>query len=131
MGSDLRKALESCQVEIFTQPAPVGPIVNGASSGQFEADGTTRAPIAAGGVLNVEGDKLKLAGDSPEVGVTLTSVSDPDTSYFIPRNAMLINEPKRLMFLLRLQVLTRIFRSILRKTVAKSIIFTVKAPCRS
>lgn len=104
MGSDLRKALESCQVEIFTQPAPVGPIVNGASSGQFEADGTTRAPIAAGGALNVEGDKLKLAGDSPEVGVTLTSVSDPDTSYFIPRNAMLINEPKRLMFLLPAEV---------------------------
>ena len=87
-----------------TQPAPVGPIVNGASSGRFEADGTTRAPIEAGGALTVEGSRIKLVGDSPQVGVTLTSVSDPEVSYFIPPTAMLINEPKRLMFVLPKEV---------------------------
>lgn len=104
MGSDLRESLDACQLEIFTQPAPVGPIVNGASSGRFEADGTTRAPIEAGGALTVEGSRIKLVGDSPQVGVTLTSVSDPEVSYFIPPTAMLINEPKRLMFVLPKEV---------------------------
>ena len=46
MGPALRQSMEACQLEIFTQPAVVGPLLNGAvAATRTTADGaTTRVP---------------------------------------------------------------------------------------
>ncbi len=63
-------------------------------------DATTRVPLPmAGGEMAVlTGNGLKLVGDDPSVGITLTSVSDPDTSFFIPPVKVSPNTPKKLQF---------------------------------
>ena len=47
MGPALRQSMEACQLEIFTQPAVVGPLLNGAvAATRTTADGaTTRVPL--------------------------------------------------------------------------------------
>ena len=46
------------------------------------------------------GNGLKLVGDDPTVGITLTSVSNPDTTFFIPASRVSPNLPKKLQFVL-------------------------------
>ena len=47
--------------------------------------------------ISIYGDRLKLAGDSPEVGLTLRSVETGD-EHFSPAADMLVNSGQRLCF---------------------------------
>ena len=47
--------------------------------------------------ISIYGDRLKLAGDSPEVGLTLRSVETGD-EHFYPAADMLVNSGQRLCF---------------------------------
>lgn len=98
-GIALRKAMAACKVEIFTQPAVVGPLLNGGEATTRNADGTTRA-ISPGQMMQLTGRNLKLAGTDASVGILFTSVESPSTTVFIARNEVSINEPTRLMFVL-------------------------------
>ena len=104
MGPALRQSMEACQVEIFTQPAVVGPLLNGAvAATRTTADGaTTRVPLP--------GRNLKLAGTDPAVGVTFTSVETPSKKVFVPAEDVTINEPKRLIFVLPATVTDGLWR---------------------
>lgn len=100
-GMKLRDAMQECDLRIYTQPAMVGPLVNAVVSGLKTTDAngnTTRAAITAGGVVEIQGTKLKVVGEDASNGVTLTSADDPEMTYFIAPQQLLINEPKRLMF---------------------------------
>lgn len=102
-GKLLREALAGARLELFTQPAPVGPLLNGAVSTRSvtDADGVaTRAPLEAGDMCVLTGRNLKLAGADPAVGILLTSVDAPSTTYFIAPDRVSPNEPKRLQFVL-------------------------------
>lgn len=111
MGPALRQSMEACQVEIFTQPAVVGPLLNGAvAATRTTADGaTTRVPLP-GKNITLTGRNLKLAGTDPAVGVTFTSVETPSKSVFVPAEDVTINEPKRLIFVLPATVTDGLWR---------------------
>ena len=111
MGTDLREAMNSCRVEIFTQPAVVGPLLNGAVAQTRAADGTvaTKAP-QPGKNIRLTGRNIKIAGTDPTVGVTFTSVENPDTTVFIPLEDITVNEPKQLIFVLPAEVTDGLWR---------------------
>lgn len=76
-GKLLREALASARLELFNQPAPVGPLLNGAVSTRAAQPGvTTRVPLEAGDMCVLTGRNLKLAGTDPSVGILLTSVEE-------------------------------------------------------
>ena len=111
MGPALRQSMEACQLEIFTQPAVVGPLLNGAvAATRTTADGaTTRVPLP-GKNITLTGRNLKLAGTDPAVGVTFTSVETPSKKVFVPVEDVTINEPKRLIFVLPATVTDGLWR---------------------
>lgn len=111
MGPVLRQSMEACQLEIFTQPAIVGPLLNGAvAATRTAADGTTTRVPQAGKNITLTGRNLKLAGTDPAVGVTFTSVETPSTHVFVPMEDVTINEPKRLIFVLPAAVTDGLWR---------------------
>ena len=103
-GKLLREALASARLELFSQPAPVGPLLNGAVSTRTAtpaADGTTtRVPLEAGDMCVLTGRNLKLAGTDPSVGILLTSVDNASKTFFIAPSRVSPNEPRRLQFVL-------------------------------
>lgn len=111
MGSLLRQEMENCRLEIFTQPAVVGPLLNGAVAQTRATDGsvTTRAP-QAGKNIRLTGRNIKIAGTDPSVGVTFTSVETPSTKVHIPLDEITVNEPKQLIFVLPAQVTDGLWR---------------------
>lgn len=101
MGSTLREAMNACALEIFTQPAPVGPIINGAVAETHAADGTTTTRAPQGGRnLTLTGRNIKTVGTDETVGIYFTSVNNPSTVVKVPVEDITINEPKRLVFVL-------------------------------
>lgn len=101
MGSLLREEMDSCRLELFTQPAVTGPLLNGAVAQTRTATGaaTTRAP-QAGKNLRLTGRNIKLVGEDSSVGITFTSVENPSKSVFVPLEDVTVNEPKQLIFVL-------------------------------
>lgn len=101
MGSLLREEMDACRLELFTQPAVAGPLLNGAVAQTRTASGeaTTRAP-QPGKNLRLTGRNIKLVGEDPSVGVTFTSVENASKSVFVPLEDVTVNEPKQLIFVL-------------------------------
>ena len=104
-GKLLRDALASARLELFSQPAPVGPLLNGAVSTRAAEPGAggeaaTRVPLEAGDMCVLTGRNLKLAGTDPSVGILLTSVEDVSKTFFITPYRVNPNEPRRLQFVL-------------------------------
>lgn len=98
-GQGLRAAMQACRVEIFTQPATVGPLLNGAEATTRNADGSAR-PLMPGQMMQLNGRNLKLAGADPAVGILFTSVEDDTKTVLVTPNEVSINEPTRLMLVL-------------------------------
>lgn len=111
MGADLREAMQACRLEIFTQPAVVGPLLNGAVAQTRAGDGTvaTKAP-QAGKNIRLTGRNIKIVGIDPSVGVTFTSVENPSTTVFVPLADITVNEPKQLIFVLPAEVTDGLWR---------------------
>ena len=111
MGSSLREAMQECRLEIFTQPAVVGPLLNGAVAQTRADDGTlaTKAP-EPGKNIRLTGRNIKIAGTDPSVGVTFTSVEEPDTQVFVPLADITVNEPKPLIFVRPAEVTDGLWR---------------------
>lgn len=111
MGADLREAMQACRLELFTQPAVVGPLLNGAVAQTRADDGTvaTKAP-QPGKNIRLTGRNIKIAGTDPTVGVTFTSVEEPSTQVFVPLADITVNEPKQLIFVLPTEVTDGLWR---------------------
>ena len=99
-GPSVAEALKKAKLHFFLQPAATGPYIAGMTSAFVQATTRVPVPMAGGEMAVVTGDGLKLVGDDPSVGITLTSVSDPDTSFFIPPTKVSPNTPKKLQFTL-------------------------------
>lgn len=106
-GTAITEALAQAKLQLFLQPAATGPYIAGMTSAFYsEQTGTggavTRVPLPmeAGGMAVITGNGLKVVGTDPTVGVTLTSVDNPGTSYFIPASKISPNTPKKLQFVL-------------------------------
>lgn len=99
-GPSVVEALERAKLNYFLQPAATGPYIAGMTSALVDAQTKSPAPIAPAEMVVLTGDGLKLVGDDPTVGITLTSVSEPPTSFFIPASKVSPNLPKKLQFVL-------------------------------
>ena len=97
-GPLLHQAMNDTQLTLFSQPAPVGPLITFVGSPHCDADGQRR-PLCAGQTCMVGGLNLKLRGTHPDVGITLTSADDGRT-VFIPPTEVMPNEPKSIYFIL-------------------------------
>lgn len=104
-GRLMRDTMQACRLEIFSQPAPVGPILNGAVAQTRGLDGVaaTRAP-EPGKNLTLTGRNIKVAGSDPSIGVLFTSVENPETTVKVGPEDITVNEPTRLIFVLPAQV---------------------------
>ena len=94
--------MDACRLEIFTQPAVVGPLLNGAVAETRAADGTTmtRTAPTPGKNLTLTGRNIKVVGTDPSVGITFTSVENPQTTVKVGPADITVNEPTRLIFVL-------------------------------
>lgn len=100
-GQALKKAMANTRLNLFLQPAATGPYVAGMVSTEFTDEAAqTRAPMEGGSMAVITGNNIKLVGSDPSVGITLTSVANPATSFFIPARKVNPNTPKRLQFIL-------------------------------
>lgn len=100
-GALLKEAFAKTHLKLFLQPAVTGPYITGmVSAAPVNPVTQTRAPIKGGkmAVLNVKNGKI--VGDDPSVGITLTSVSHPETSFFIGPDDISPNTPTKLQFIL-------------------------------
>lgn len=100
-GALLKEAFAKTHLKLFLQPAVTGPYITGmVSAVPVNPVTQTRAPIKGGkmAVLNVKNGKI--VGDDPSVGITLTSVSNPETSFFIGPDDISPNTPTKLQFIL-------------------------------
>ena len=99
-GPAVTEALQRAKLQYFLQPATTGPYIAGMTSAFIDAQTKAPAPLAASEMVVLTGNGLKLVGDDPTVGITLTSVSSPGTSFFIPASKVSPNLPKKLQFVL-------------------------------
>ena len=102
-GTVMRNALNQTVCQIFTLPAPVGPLLNGVVNTRSVTDDNgvvTRAPLAPGEMCVLTGKNIKLAGEHPTVGILLTSEADATKTIFISPDRVEPNEPMRLQFVL-------------------------------
>ena len=56
--------------------------------------------MEGGQMAVITGSGLKVVGTDPSVGVRLTSVSEPSTTFLIPASQISPNTPKKLQFVL-------------------------------
>ena len=101
-GADLREAIAVTHVNILDADKNVRYIRDGYADGA-DVDADTRVPqdgivATAGRAFTIRGNKLKLAGDDPAVGITLTDADGTETK--VPLSSVYVNEPKRLTFLI-------------------------------
>lgn len=94
-GPGLRKAMSTNQIEIFLQPAAVGPFINGAINPAMPSAGY----ILPGQQCVISGRNLKLAGDDATVGITFTHTADQSEVKIAPASVY-PNEPTSLQFVL-------------------------------
>ena len=99
-GPAVEEALQKAKLHFFLQPAATGPYIAGMTSAFTQATTRVPLPMEGGDMAVVTGDGLKLVGDDPAVGITLTSVSNPGTTFFIPPSKVSPNTPKKLQFTL-------------------------------
>lgn len=104
-GSAVTEALAQAKLQLFLQPAATGPYIAGMTSAFFNEQtgaggAVTRVPLPmeAGDMAVITGNGLKVVGTDPSVGVTLTSVNDPQKTFFIPAAKISPNTPKKLQF---------------------------------
>lgn len=104
-GSAVTEALAQAKLQLFLQPAATGPYIAGMTSAFFNEQtgaggAVTRVPLPmeAGDMAVITGNGLKVVGTDPSVGVTLTSVDDPQKTLFIPAAKISPNTPKKLQF---------------------------------
>ena len=93
-GADLRKSIAETVVEILGEKANVMYILEIEDRDTGLKDGT----VTAGRGLFVRGASLKVVGDDPSVGITLTDSEGTETR--IKAGAIGLNQPSKLIFAL-------------------------------
>jgi hypothetical protein len=92
--AELRSAVKATAVKVRGMAAS-GTYINTVTD---VASGEVNSRLTPGGPVNVTGSKIKIAGDSPEVGIYLQRQGDNDDTISIPANFVSANEPSKLSF---------------------------------
>lgn len=73
-NQSLREQLSDVEVQLLG-PAITGPVINTITD---HSSATVNQQLTPGGVVNIDGKRLKIVGDSPEVGVSLINTTTGD-----------------------------------------------------
>lgn len=93
--------LKGCDVELFKQPAVVGPWLTDAYGQTHDENGTVvRIPPERGKNIVLTGTNLKVVGTDPSIGVKFTPASGGTGAVSIPLADITINQPQKLVFVL-------------------------------
>jgi hypothetical protein len=92
-SKELREALKSLEVEVLGM-AQVANVINSVTD---VFTGQENVCLTRGGMAHVIGNKIKIVGTNPEVGLKLRYLSD-DTVWTIPETSIGINDPSRVSF---------------------------------
>ena len=100
-GALLKEAFAKTHLKLFLQPAVTGPYITGmVSAAPVNPETQPRAPIKGGKMAVLNEKNGKIVGDDPSLGITLTSVRNPETSFFIGPDDISPNTPTKLQFIL-------------------------------
>lgn len=91
----LRTALQSVEVKVLG-PATTGPVINTVTD---HTSGTINQQMTPGGIVYLDGQRLKIAGNTPDVGVRLINIHTGDELLLAPET-LFQNTPTRLGILL-------------------------------
>lgn len=91
--AELRGAARAVKVNVRGMAA-TGTLINSVTDVSSGEENTRLTP---GGAVNITGSKLKVAGDNPACGITLTN-EDDGTATVIPPNAIAVNNPSKITF---------------------------------
>jgi hypothetical protein len=89
----LRKTMKECEVKVAGR-AVVGPVIDVVNN-VFEK--SINKTLTAGAALWLRGERLKLTGDSPDVGVHFVSADNPGNRISVGKDEMVVNTPSRLL----------------------------------
>lgn len=106
MGEEMRRALDEAEIVVDVQKAATGPQLYAVVSGR-DAENPAAAtrgegtPISAGKTCVLKGRNIKVGGDGPEMGITLTRVDgDTHTTHFLGLDSLYPNTRTRVGFVM-------------------------------
>ncbi|MDR1340859.1 MAG: DUF4469 domain-containing protein [Prevotellaceae bacterium] len=91
---DVRKSIETIEVEVLGM-ASSGIFINTLTD---VVSGETNSVITPGGGVKLTGSKMKVTGDSEDVGIHLTEINS-QTVFGIPATSILDNDPSKITFI--------------------------------
>ena len=92
-NATLREAVRACTVDVRGM-AVAGVIINTVTD---VASGEVNSRLTPGGAVNLTGTKIKIDGDNPTVGITLTNEATNEVTT-IPKNLLATNDPSKITF---------------------------------
>jgi hypothetical protein len=95
-GAELRKELSTITVDIL------GVADSGAIIGQVEdmKTGSINDVLTPGRNLKITGKKIKVIGNKPGVGILFRSMDDPEATYSVAPDEIVINNPSEVMIVI-------------------------------
>lgn len=97
-GKDLREAINATTVNIIGEKGSSMYVATGGAATRVPTDGSAAFVATAGRNFTLKGSKIKIAGDAPAVGITLTDSEGKETK--VTDDMIAVNEPSRLVFLI-------------------------------
>jgi hypothetical protein len=62
--------------------------------------GSVNDLLTPGRNLKITGQKIKVAGDKPEIGILFRSMDDPESTYPVATDDIIINNPSEVMIII-------------------------------
>jgi hypothetical protein len=94
-SKELREALKATPVRVLGK-AQEGNVINAVTD---VATGKANEVLTPGGMANIKGNKIKIAGDSPDIGLFLTN-QDTAEAVAVPMTAIGANDPSKIAFVI-------------------------------
>jgi hypothetical protein len=95
-SKELRETLSGTPVHVRGE-APDGSVINSITD---VASGTANDVLTPGGIANIKGHRIKIAGSKPEIGLFFTEQTNPQLVYPVPLNAIGTNDPSKISFVI-------------------------------
>jgi hypothetical protein len=93
-SAELREAIKATQVNVRGM-SQSGIVIN---SVHDVASGEDNARLTPGGGVNMQGGKIRIAGDSPDNGIRLTEQNSQAVTV-VAANAIIVNDPSKVSFI--------------------------------
>jgi len=92
--ADLRNAAKNATVDVRGM-AEIGTVINSATD---VTSGEVNSRLTPGGGVNLVGNKIKITGDNPSIGISLINQATNEV-IAIPSTSILVNDPSKITFI--------------------------------